>query len=242
MNISVQKYKNGFTLIELSIVLVIIGLIVGGVLVGRDLIRAAELRAIISEADAYKTAVFTFRSKYNAIPGDMPNATDYFGAKADCTDRTEFTRTCNGNGDGRVDIIVSSATTGNDAFLFFQHLGNANLISGQFTGVEGSIGEFDVDIGTNTPPSKVGTNFAWSARYGDPTVVPGTVDQFDKVWRNSLIIGVADNASNGFNRQPITTPSETYNIDQKIDDGKPATGKFNARYWSGAGGYIANWQ
>src|ERR1700709_989380 len=65
--------RRGFTLIELSIVLVIIGLIVGGVLVGRDLINAAQLRAAISQIERYQTAVNTFRAKYGAIPGDMPD-------------------------------------------------------------------------------------------------------------------------------------------------------------------------
>src|SRR3984957_545840 len=63
--------KRGFTLIELSIVLVIIGLIVGGVLVGQDLIKAAEVRAQITQIERYNTAVNTFRVKYSNVPGDM---------------------------------------------------------------------------------------------------------------------------------------------------------------------------
>jgi prepilin-type N-terminal cleavage/methylation domain-containing protein len=69
MNIS----KHGFTLIELSIVLVIIGLIVGGILVGRDLISAAAVRAQISQIERYHTAANTFRTKYAYLPGDIPN-------------------------------------------------------------------------------------------------------------------------------------------------------------------------
>src|SRR5476649_1014388 len=65
----------GFTLVELSIVLVIIGLIIGGVLVGRTLIEAAAVRAQIAQIEQFKTAVNTFRTKYNALPGDMLNAT-----------------------------------------------------------------------------------------------------------------------------------------------------------------------
>ena len=61
----------GFTLIELSIVLVIIGLIVGGVLTGQDLIKAAEIRATVGQYEKYNTAVNTFRTKYNGIPGDL---------------------------------------------------------------------------------------------------------------------------------------------------------------------------
>jgi prepilin-type N-terminal cleavage/methylation domain-containing protein len=62
---------SGFTLVELSIALVIIGLIVGGVLVGQDLIRSAEVRATISQIEKYNTAVNTFYGKYGYLPGDV---------------------------------------------------------------------------------------------------------------------------------------------------------------------------
>jgi len=66
-----MKHQRGFTLIELSIVLVIIGLVAGGVLVGRDLIKASEIRATISQKIRYDTAVNTFKLKYNGLPGDL---------------------------------------------------------------------------------------------------------------------------------------------------------------------------
>jgi prepilin-type N-terminal cleavage/methylation domain-containing protein len=65
--------RHGFTLIELSIVLVIIGLIVGGILVGRELIHAAEIRSQISQLNAYETATNAFRNKYNCYPGMCTN-------------------------------------------------------------------------------------------------------------------------------------------------------------------------
>ncbi len=63
--------RTGFTLLELSIVLVIIGLLAGGILVGRDLIHSAELHATINQYTKYQEAVNAFRLKYNAIPGDL---------------------------------------------------------------------------------------------------------------------------------------------------------------------------
>ena len=65
-------HRGGFTLIELSIVLVIIGLLAGGVLVGRDLIAAAALRSQITQIEKYNAAANTFRAKYGFLPGDLP--------------------------------------------------------------------------------------------------------------------------------------------------------------------------
>ena len=71
---------SGFTLVELSIVLVILGLLVGGVLTGQSLIHAAELRAVTTEHDKFVTAINTFRDKYMALPRRMSNAVRYWGA------------------------------------------------------------------------------------------------------------------------------------------------------------------
>src|SRR5580692_12405602 len=71
-HVLLRRRETAFTLIEMSIVLVIIGLIVGGVLVGQDLIRAAGVRAQISQIEKYNTAVNTFYGKYGYLPGDIP--------------------------------------------------------------------------------------------------------------------------------------------------------------------------
>ena len=61
LNTPETKHEEGFTLLELSIVLVIIGLIVGGVLVGQDMIKGAQIRATVAQLEKYNTAVNTFR-------------------------------------------------------------------------------------------------------------------------------------------------------------------------------------
>jgi len=70
--------KSAFTLIELSIVIVIIGLLAGGVLVGKDLIAYAEMRRFISDYQEYESAYNTFKLKYNCIPGDCVGASTDF--------------------------------------------------------------------------------------------------------------------------------------------------------------------
>lgn len=69
-----MQKQRGFTLIEIAIVLVIIGLLVGGVLKGQELIRSAQVRKAISNMDELKTAVFGFQDRFRALPGDMSNA------------------------------------------------------------------------------------------------------------------------------------------------------------------------
>ena len=74
--------QRGFSLVELSIVLVILGLLTGGILAGQSLIRASELRAVSTEFQRYVAAVNTFRDKYFMLPGDMSNATAFWGEDA----------------------------------------------------------------------------------------------------------------------------------------------------------------
>jgi prepilin-type N-terminal cleavage/methylation domain-containing protein len=79
---STRYASRAFSLVELSIVLVILGLLVGGVLSGQSLIHAAELRAVTTEYQKYMTAVRSFKDKYFASPGDMNNATSLWGVAA----------------------------------------------------------------------------------------------------------------------------------------------------------------
>ena len=147
-----KKYAShsGFTLIELSIVLVIVGLLVGGVVFGKELIKSAERRALLSEIDQIKVALATFKDKYRCEAGDCPNATQFFGKNTTLCNAATGTAgspgTCNGNGNNNsLEDIVNGAY---ETESFWQHLILANLVSYPYSGVRKSkfTGKPDISI------------------------------------------------------------------------------------------------
>lgn len=155
-----EKTRNqAFTLIELSIALVIIGLLVGGVLVGRDMIQAAELRGLLSQIEKIDVAVNTFKLKYHCLPGDCLTATNFFPAGGCPDGNYNPATTCNGNGDGHINSSNAGAgSTGirREHLKFWQHLALAGLIEGQYTGIggPGNLTKQAV-IGVNVPKTSI---------------------------------------------------------------------------------------
>lgn len=211
---------NAFSLIELSIVLVILGLIIGGVLAGRELIRASELRSVSTSFDKYKTAFASFKQRYFALPGDMKNAFDFWGVELGCTDTvaTDAARGgCNGNGDNKIGGGAEYA----EKFRAWQHLQAAELVLGNFTGVAGSGSDRDVEIGENIPASKIG-GAGYSIHDIGDGYYPGNVRWFESAYGRMIILG-AESAT-GWTEVGILKPEEAWSIDEKIDDGKPGLG------------------
>src|ERR1700740_2066087 len=94
----------GFTLVELAIVMIIIGLLIGGVLKGQQLITNAQITSTVAQIKAIDAATTSFRDQYAAVPGDMTNPT---ARVPNCVAGTN----CGiaGNGDGRIDVIATGA-------------------------------------------------------------------------------------------------------------------------------------
>jgi prepilin-type N-terminal cleavage/methylation domain-containing protein len=229
----------GFTLIELSIVLVIIGLIVGGVLVGQDLIRAAYVRAQITQIEKFNTAVNTFYGKYQALPGDMNLQTaQQFG----------FSST-GGNGDG----IIGGQTTGS--------IGGMGFGSNQYASnyVCGEAGEFWVDLSSQTAGNLIEGGFttATESCVVEPSgTFVGLYYPTAKLGNGNYIFVTSMLGINYYAISqviefvpplvgaPAITVAQAYNIDRKVDDGTPTTGNvvaiiFNAGpNWSIGGGSL----
>lgn len=221
------RSARGFSLVELSIVLVILGLLTGGILAGQSLIRAAELRSVNTEYQRYLTAIHTFRDRYMALPGDFMNATKFWNRQFNAThcftgsSATVTTPgTCDGNGDGSVDIFAYDVS--GEELQAWRQMALAGLIEGTYVGVASSGQEVDF------PVSKLPFG-RWRYRnVGDLSgAVTGTVTTtFALNYGNTLELFPLNSSMN------ILTPAEGWNIDAKFDDGLPARGRIIARPWS----------
>lgn len=200
-----------FSLVELSIVLVILGLLTGGILAGQSLIKAAELRKVVTEANRTVTAIYTFRDKYMALPGDMPNAFSFWGAAAGCTNVVNSDvapQGCNGNGNGRIE---DRSASGED-LRAYQFMALAGLIEGNYTGLIAPTGKAR-QFGHNLP-APIMNNGGWWLNDRSATQWTNTGMNIEFSAENNNYPGVA-----------VLTPEQQWNLDSKLDDGKPTTGK-----------------
>jgi len=225
--------KDGFTLLELAIVLTIIGLIAAGITAGASLTNAAERRAVLTSVAQYSAAVESFNTKYEALPGDMYNAIDIWGAAhatpATCeTTASASAVTCNGNGDNK----IGEAGEEYEMFRAWQQLSNAGFIEGRYTGVGASS---DVDRAAtkgataNVPLSSM-DNAGFTMRYIGTGASPYFVAND---YGHVLVFGKP--TSNTITSAAILTPEEAWAMDDKNDDAMPGTGKIRTQNFTAQG-------
>ena len=121
-----RHHQRGFTLIEIAIVLVIIGLLLGGVLKGQELINSAKVKNLAQDFRGISAAYYGYQDRFRASPGDDPSANTHVNGGTNATTPAAPAA----RGDARVNGAFNSATNTDESFLFWQHLRLAGLITG----------------------------------------------------------------------------------------------------------------
>ncbi|MEZ5691634.1 MAG: type II secretion system protein [Rickettsiales bacterium] len=225
--------KNGFTLIELSVVLIIIGLIVSGVLLGNYLIEASKVSAQISQITKYNLAVRAFQSKYNCLPGDCKNAQN-FGFKPRGIKRGQ------GDGNSFIDGYITfppGRGPGNasgccqldvaELALFWTDLSMAQLIDGNFNTASATVattGVSSANLIKYMPKAKLGNeNYIYVIGGGYQSLALSNI-----FGDNNHYFGIQQMNSINQYGWPLSNINikviTAYNIDKKIDDGFPQSG------------------
>lgn len=194
-----KKSQAGFTLVELAIVMIIIGLLIGGVLKGQELIGNAEIAATSSQVEAFNAATTTFRDIYDGMPGDLANA---IVRVPNCGDGN----CVNGGGNGFVDDVAPGAAMTDDSEneQYWVHLHFADLLGG-------------IDpLGTIYPDAEVDGSFTMGYHGG------GVLGANDGAFRGhyATIVAAPGAAAAG----NVITASQAARLDRKLDDGISNTG------------------
>jgi prepilin-type N-terminal cleavage/methylation domain-containing protein len=131
-----MRRQGGFTLVEIAIVLVIIGLLLGGILKGQEMITQAKIKNVIADMSGVSAAMYGYQDRYRALPGDDKNAAS----------RWSITAADNGTvGDGVIQGLYIPAGATHETALFWDHLRRAGFVSGSgtdnpFNAVSGKMG------------------------------------------------------------------------------------------------------
>ncbi|AEH45744.1 methylation site [Thermodesulfatator indicus DSM 15286] len=179
-----MRNKKGFTLVELAIVLVIIGIILGGILKGQEIIKNAKIKRLYNDYKGIVAAIYTYQDRYHSLPGDDPQATTHLGT---CT-------THNGDGDG---LMYDETAT--DGSYVWEHLRCAGIIPGS---------------GTTNPSHVFGGNIEILNKRGDKicfNIVPGDVAEAIDISNDD---GKPDSGSiKAYSSRTATTPVTSYSSD-----------------------------
>lgn len=206
-----MKKQSGFTLVEIAIVLVIIGLLLGGVLKGQELINSAKVKNLIGDFRTISTFVYGYQDRFRALPGDDAGAVAHVVGTAATTHATGAGTGAVGDGriNGAWNAPAAAANSGEESYLFWQHVRLGGFAAGTTT-----VGAADYAY-RNADGGNVGIT-------GDP-VFTGAGG-----WAGSFFV-CSSGIQGRYARQ----------IDTTIDDGNPATGSVRVLGVVGTGGELA---
>jgi len=201
---AVQGKQQGFTLVEIAIVLVIIGLLLGGILKGQEMITQAKIKNVVSDFSGVSAAYYGYQDRYRAIPGDDINA---------ATRWTVAPAAVQGSGDALVSGKYNSQTDTDESRKWWDHLRRAGFVSGSgysqpINAVSGIIG---VQTGDGAAPP-VGTRMG-----GIPGLVVCSTNLPDKI-----AIAVDTQMDDGFPDKGTVRGDQQSGANPDLDDALPS--------------------
>lgn len=224
MNFAIST-KSGFTLVEMTIAIVLTGMLIAAILKGRELYNNVQLQAVYSQLREYEAAAKQFKLKYKYWPGDFKYATTNL---VGCTpNSTNLSTMVNGglsnncvNGDGTSDLGSNFTYNGSlthEPYLFFRHMALAQLIDPS-TFAAGTRKTTSTRIGKMVEARTIRSNFP----------LPGL----------RLIVRGSGGSYPSFN--PALSGLQAAYLDQKYDDGEPGLGNIHGRGANGTNNYDAD--
>lgn len=195
--------KKGFTLIELAIVVVVLGILIGGIVTGQSIINTAKRQKVIKDVESYKTAFYDFYNNYNALPGDFDEGGDYF-------DLTSYPNqhSSRPNDNGRIEYARA------ESIMVWPHLAKAEILPNilhKHDGVpypDSRAGTLGVNI-PEAPWDGCGYKFSYDQNQGTTS------------HRNWLQVS---SEFNGLSGAACVSAEDNKYIDEKIDDGHSRRG------------------
>jgi hypothetical protein len=190
----------------MSVVLVIVGLLAGGIIIGQGMIHQSELRKTLLEINQFRTSINAFRTQYDAIPGDFKDAETFWG------DVNTAGGTENGDGDKLIEFVNEDGTY--EGYRAWQHLAKALLVPGIFSG------------NTTTGAAIPGVDVPKAEMTGGYAIESDAMGLTDRL---VIILGKPVPSSTTILMDGNLRPEDAHDLDLKADDGNPAEGSIRGR-------------